>query len=85
MDEYDKIHNSDYQDYTNLNTLDYEVKKNFGYFFKKKDFNKIETVINLAQSNFNKNKNNFDDFVKLHYFNFGCTKKFLYTKLKDIL
>tara|TARA_B100001059_G_C17494065_1_gene407807 strand:- start:257 stop:658 length:402 start_codon:yes stop_codon:yes gene_type:complete len=85
LDEYDKIHNSDYQDFKSLNTLDNEFKKNFGYFFKKEDFNKIERVINLAQSNFNINKNNFDNFVKSHYFNFGCTKEFLYTKLKDIL
>ena len=85
LDECDKIHNLDFQDFTNLNTLDYKVKKNFGYFFKKKDFSKIETIINLAQGNFNKNKNNLDDFVKSHYFNFGCTREFLYTKLKEIL
>ena len=35
LDEFDKIHNQDFKDYSSLQTIDKKIKENFGYLFKK--------------------------------------------------
>ena len=85
LDENDKIHNSEFKDYSDLQTIDVKIKNNFGYLFTKKDFNKIEEIINISQDDFQKKLPFLTNFINEHFFNFGKTKDFLNLNLKKIL
>jgi len=85
LDEYDKIHNSDFQDYSNLKTIDQEIKENFGYLFKNKDFNNIDYIINNSEKKLQKNLPELKNFINTNYFNFGNTRNFLISNLKEII
>ena len=82
LDEYDKIHNSEYQDYSSLKTIDHKIKENFGYLFKKDDFYKIDLIINDSEQSLLKKVPKLNEFINKNYFNFGETKKFLISNLK---
>lgn len=85
LDEYDKIHNSEFNDYSSLQTIDIKIKNNFGYLFTKKDFDKIDDIINISQNDFQKKLPVLTYFINEHFFNFGKTKDFLNLNLKKIL
>ena len=51
LDELDKIHNSDIKDYV---IIDQIIKDNFGYLFKKSDFDKIDIIIDNSEYKFKK-------------------------------
>lgn len=85
LDEYDKIHNSEFNDYSSLQTIDIKIKNNFGYLFTKKDFDKIDDIINISQNDFQKKLPLLTHFINEHFFNFGKTKDFLNLNLKKIL
>lgn len=84
LDEFDKIHNHDFKDYSSLKTIDNKVKENFGFLFKKKDFNQIDKIIDKALINFEKNILKLDDFTKNEFFNFGKSKIFFLSNAKKI-
>ncbi|MBD1168310.1 hypothetical protein IDH29_03905 [Pelagibacterales bacterium SAG-MED06] len=85
LDEYDKIHNSEFNDYSNLQTIDIKIKNNFGYLFTKKDFDIIDNIINNSQDDFQKKLPLLKHFINEHFFNFGKTKNFLKLNLNKIL
>jgi len=85
LDEYDKIHNSEYSDYENLKTIDHDIKENFGYIFKKQDFNRMDYIINDSLKVFHKKLPELKNFVNNKYFNFGNTQQFLSSYLKKII
>jgi YidC/Oxa1 family membrane protein insertase len=85
LDEYDKIHNSEFNDYSNLQTIDMKIKNNFGYLFTKKDFDKIDNIINISQNDFQKKLPLLTHFINEHFFNFGKTKDFLNSNLNKII
>ncbi len=84
LDEFDKIHNSEFDDYANLKTIDAKIKENFGYLFKKKDFDKIDFVIDQSIEDFKNKIPKLDNFIDENFANFGKTKFYLRNKLKDI-
>lgn len=85
LDEHDKIHNSEFQDYSNLKTIDLQIKEKFGYLFKKNDFCKIDNIINDSEKKFLKNTPALKKFINENYFNFGKTKKYLMANLKKFI
>lgn len=85
LDEYDKIHNQEFKDYSNLKTIDLTIKENFGYLFEKKDFNKIDFIINESEKEFQKKLPELNDLINKSFFNFGTTKNFLQSNLKNII
>lgn len=85
LDEYDKIHNSEFNDYSSFQTIDIKIKNNFGYLFTKKDFDKIDDIINISQNDFQNKLPLLKHFINEHFFNFGKTKDFLNLNLKKIL
>lgn len=85
LDEYDKIHNSEFNDYSSLQTIDIKIKNNFGYLFTKKDFDIIDNIINNSQDDFQKKLPLLKYFINEHFFNFGKTKNFLKLNLNKIL
>ena len=84
LDELDKIHNSDIKDYAGLEAIDQIIKDNFGYLFKKSDFDKIDIIIDNSEYKFKKKLPELNNLINLNYFNFGMTKKFLYSNLEKI-
>ena len=83
LDEFDKIHNNEFNDYSNLKTIDYRIKENFGYSFKKKDFNQIEEIIHKAIEDFRKKQPMLNTFINENFFNYGKTKEYLTKILKE--
>ena len=85
FDEYDKIHNSEFKDYSNLKTIDQIIKENFGYSFKKKDFNKIDVIIRDSEQNFQKKLPELNNLTNKFFFNFGSAKNFLKSNLINLI
>ena len=81
-DEYDKIHNSEFEDYSSLRKIDNKIKESFGYLFKRKHFNKIDFIINDSEQMFFKKLPELKKFINYNYFNFGNAKKFLSLNFK---
>ena len=85
LDEYDKIHNTEFKDYSKLSTIDKKIKDNFGVIFKQKDFNKIDLIINNSEKDFEKKLPELNNFINENFFNFENTKNFLKSYLKNII
>lgn len=77
LDENDKIHNTDINDFLGIKIIDYEIKNKFGYIFKKNDFAKIDSIIKDSILKFKYESKNIDHFINENFYNFGKTKKFL--------
>lgn len=84
LNESDKIHNTDINDYTNIEIIDNEIKNKFGYLFKKTDFNDIDLIIKNAVESFKFKSRNVDDFVHENFYNHEKTKIFLENNLDKI-
>jgi YidC/Oxa1 family membrane protein insertase len=76
FDELDKIHNNEFNDYANLKTIDKSMKDNFGYIFKKENFESIDLIISEADQNLKKKISNLDYFIKKNFANYGKTKDY---------
>ena len=85
LDEHDKVHNDEFRNYSKLITIDQKIKENFGYLFKKKDFNQIEFIINNAEENFIKKLPYLKSFINENFFYFGKSEDFLDSNLKKII
>ena len=85
LNEHDKIHNSEFDDYSSLKTIDQKIKDKFGYLFQVKDFNQIDIIINNSEKKFLENLPKLDQFIKDNYFNIGNTENFLYSNSKEII
>lgn len=75
LNDIDKVHNKDFLNYSNIDSIDSLVKNNFGYNFYIKDIDKIDLVIDEAIKNLNTKIPLLSSFVSDNFFNFGSTKK----------
>lgn len=73
FDDFDKIHNIKFNEYSNIKTIDDTVKKEFGYTFKKNEINFLDKIINNALIEFPKKKKKINDFINYNFFNFTKT------------
>lgn len=85
LDEFDKIHNSEFKDYSKFKTIDQIIKENFGYLFKNEDFNRIDFFINESEKELQKKLPTLNNLISKLFFNYGSTKKFLQSNLKKII
>ena len=85
LNEIDKIHNSEFQDYAKLKTIDQTIKEKFGYIFDNSDFQQIEVIIKNSEDNFNKKLTDLEILISKNYFNFGKTKDFLSSNLSSVI
>ena len=85
LDEHDKIHNPEFKDYSNLKTIDQTIKQNFGYLFKKKDFNAIDLIIDDSENELKKKLPELNNLINKSFFNYGTTKNFFLSNLKNII
>jgi YidC/Oxa1 family membrane protein insertase len=76
LDEFDKIHNNEFNDYSDLKTIDYKIKENFGYLFKKKEFDQIDIIINQSIEDFKNKIPTLDSFINENFSNYGKTKDY---------
>lgn len=84
LDENDKIHNSDINDYKELEIIDYKIKNKFGYLFNTKDFNNIDVILKDSIEKFKNKSKYLDDFIYENFYNYGNTKKYLENNLDKI-
>ena len=84
LNEYDKIHNTEFTDYAALKTIDHKIKENFGYLFNKDDFNQIDKIIENSEKDFAKNISELDKLINNTYFNYGNTKGYLFSNIDKI-
>lgn len=85
LDENDKIHNTDINDFEKIRIIDYEIKNKFGNLFNKNDFTKIDSIINDAILRCKYESKNIDYFINENFYNHGKTKIFLENNLDQIL
>ncbi len=85
LDEYDKVHNTEFEDYLTLSTIDQNIKENFGYLFKKKDFNNINFIIDNSEKKLKNKLHELDDLINQNFYNFSNSKNFFKSNLKDII
>jgi len=85
LNEHDKIHNTEFKDYSSLETIDKKIKENFGFLFKKNDFNKIDYIIDSSERDLQKKLPELKKFINYNYFNFGKTDYYLRSNLKKYL
>ncbi len=85
LNEHDKIHNSEYTKYSNFETIDHKIKKNFGFLFYKEDFDNIDIIITKSENLFLKKIPELKNFINDNYFHFGNTTKYLSSYLKNII
>lgn len=85
FDEFDKIHNSEFKDYSNLETIDQKIKRNFGYSFKKSEFSNIDDIIDRSKKKLHKQSSELEKFIDENYFNFRDTKRFLSSFLTRLI
>ena len=84
LDEYDKIHNDEFANFSNLKTIDHRIRENFGYTFNIHEFNKIDFIINKSEQIFARKLSKLENFINDNYFNFGTTEKKLFSILKKL-
>jgi UDP-N-acetylglucosamine 2-epimerase len=76
LNENDKIHNTDINDYKNIKIFDHQIKNEFGYVFTKEEFNNLHLIIKDAIENFKNKSKNIDDFINKNFYNYKKTKFF---------
>ena len=83
FEDVQKIHNKEYDKFSDLVTMEDSVKDKFGYTFKKNQINNIDTIINNSILDFKNKDEEIKDFINKNFFNFGNTlKKFENLMLK---
>ena len=85
FDDFDKIHNSEIENFKDLETIDDSVKRKFGIFFKENDMDNMKNIIDKSILNFKENTDEVDKFIDINFFNFNKTSDFINKNLGDIL
>ena len=85
FDDFDKIHNSEIENFKDLETIDDCVKRKFGIFFKENEMNNMKNIIDKSILNFKENSDEVDKFIDINFFNFNKTTDFINKNLGDIL
>tara|TARA_S200000501_G_scaffold195825_1_gene184400 strand:- start:173 stop:772 length:600 start_codon:yes stop_codon:yes gene_type:complete len=68
-----KIHNKNYYEFKNFETIENRFKNEFGLSFSNKDISKIDLLVNDAISNFSSKIPQLNRFKNNYFFNFGKT------------
>ncbi len=75
LSDKDKIHNKDYSNFNQFQSIDKKTKDLFGYSFYAKDIDNIDFIISENIKNFQVKVPLLNNFIKENFFNFGSTKK----------
>jgi hypothetical protein len=80
--DFDKVHNENYEMYKDLTPIEDIIKNKFGYQFNKHQIIEIKSVINEAINKFDKNE--IDNFKKNNFYNLGKTIEYFDKNLLKI-
>ena len=70
-----KIHNSNFEKYNDLITMEDKVKTTFGYIFTMNEIKNIDLIINNSIKDFKNKDNIIEKFTNENFYNFGLTIK----------
>ena len=82
LNEHDKIHNSNFEMFKNLEPMEDLIKKNFGYTFNRNQIHDIDKIIEKSLIDFN--KKNIDNFISSNFYNFKNTISYFDKNLTKI-
>ena len=71
----EKIHNIEFNNYSDLITIDQKVKESFGYTFKKENIKDLDILMNKSILEFTNKDAKIKDFIDKNFYNFGSTVK----------
>jgi len=71
----DKIHNTEFNNYTDLITMDQKVKESFGYTFTKENIKDLDVLIDKSILEFKNKDAKINDFINNNFYNYGTTVK----------
>jgi hypothetical protein len=71
----EKIHNTEFNQYSDLITIDQKVKESFGYTFKKENIKDLDVLINKSISEFKNKDMKIKNFIDNNFYNNGSTIK----------
>ena len=71
----EKIHNIEFNNYSDLVTMDQKVKESFGYTFKKENIKDLDVLINKSIFEFKNEDVKIKDFIEKNFYNYGSTIK----------
>ena len=77
FEDIDKIHNTEFNKYNDLTTIDEKVKETFGYSFQKKDIKFLDELVNKSTSEFKNKDTEILNFINNNFYNYGSTADFL--------
>ena len=85
LDDFPKIHNTQIENFKDLETIEDSVKNKFGILFKENEINNIKNIIDQSILNFKENSNEVNKFIDLNFFNYNKTSDFINKNLVNIL
>ena len=71
FEDFDKIHNTEFNMYNDLMTMEDKVKNKFGYTFRIDDIDNISFLINKSTSEFKNKDIEIKEFINENFYNFG--------------
>jgi len=75
FEDNEKIHNTEFEDYRELITMDQKVKETFGYTFRKENIKDLDVLINKSILEFKNKDIKIKDFIDNNFYNYGSTIK----------
>ena len=75
FEDCEKIHNTEFEQYSDLITIDQKVKESFGYTFKKENIKGLDVLINKSISEFKNKDMKIKNFINNNFYNNGSTIK----------
>ncbi len=79
FEDNEKIHNTEFEDYNDLITMDQNVKETFGYTFRKENIKDLNILINKSIFEFTNKDIEIKNFIDNNFYNYGSTIKNLNT------
>tara|TARA_B100000700_G_C14590060_1_gene644182 strand:+ start:266 stop:616 length:351 start_codon:yes stop_codon:yes gene_type:complete len=68
-----KIHNKNYSEFDNFESIENKLKRKFGFSFLKNDIGKIDTLVRDAIADFNPKIPEVNRFKEKYFYNYGKT------------
>ena len=75
FEDNDKIHNIEFNNYSDLITIDKKVKDKFGFTFKKDNIDNLDYLIEKSITEFRNKDSEINHFINDNFYNFGTTVK----------
>ena len=85
FDDFDKIHNTEIENFKDIETIDDNVKRKFGTYFKDNEIDDMKSIIDQSILNFKENSDEVDKFIDINFFNYNKTSDFINKNLSNIL